>query len=124
MRKIKLGDSELETLRFVAQNPGCSVREACDHFAASNGWGRTTVLKTLDRLRQKELLEREEKDGVFRYRSANSLAEIEETLVHQFLSGSMEGSLKSFVAYLHTYPSFSKEDIQELRKLVDDLESK
>ena len=124
MRKIKLGDSELETLRFVARNPRCTVREACDHFAAANGWGRTTVLKTLDRLRQKGLLEREEVEGVFRYRSTASDAEIQESLVHQFLAGSMEGSLKSFVSYLHTYPNLSKEDIQELRKLVDDLEAK
>jgi predicted transcriptional regulator len=124
MKKLKLGDSELELLRYVARNPGCTVREASDHFAEARGWGRTTVLKTLDRLREKELLEREEVDGIFRYSSKMGNQELDETLVHQFLSQSMEGSLKSFVAHLHTYPDLSKDDLDDLRRLVSELEKK
>jgi predicted transcriptional regulator len=122
MKKIKLGVSELEMLRYVARNPQCTVRQAVDHFEEVRGWTRTTVMKMLERLREKGLVEREEMEGVFRHRSTYSEHEIEETLVHQFLSSSMEGSLKSFVSYLHSYPNLSKDDIQELRRLVDRLE--
>lgn len=124
MKKLKLGDSELETLRFVARNRECTVRDASDHFASSRGWGRTTVLKTLDRLREKGLLEREEVEGIFRYRTTMTEAEIQESLVHQFLDRSMEGSLKSFVSYLGTYPDLSNEDIKDLKELVRKLEEK
>ena len=124
MRKLKLGDSELELLRYVLRNPDCTVREASDHFSAARGWKRTTVLKTFDRLREKEMLSRQEKDGVFRHRSNFTEAEIEEELVHQFLSQSMQGSLKSFVAYLDSYKGITAEDIDELRKLVTKLEEK
>lgn len=124
MKKIKLGDSELELLRFVARNPQCQVREACDYFQATKSWARTTVLKTLDRLREKELIDRKEVEGTFRYRSTLSESEIEETLVHQFLNQSMEGSVKSLVSYLHTYPNLNAADLEELKKLVQDLESK
>ena len=124
MKKIRLGDSELELLRFVARNPHTQVREACDYFQVSKGWGRTTVLKTLDRLREKDLIDRREVDGTFRYRSTLSESEIEETLVHQFLNQSMEGSVKALVSYLHTYPNLNTEDLEELKKLVHELEHK
>lgn len=124
MRSLKLGDSELELLKYVARHPMAPVRDACDYFLQSKGWGRTTVLKTLDRLRQKGLIDREEVEGTFRYRSTLSDEEIEQSLVHQFISQSMEGSLKSLVAYLHTYPNLSEDDLGDLRKLVEDLEKK
>lgn len=122
--RLKLGESELQTLRFVARHPDCTVREACEHFARENGWARTTVLKTLDRLRLKGLLDRVEVEGLFRYRSVHRDEEIQEALVHQFLAGSMGGSVKTLLSHLHTYPSLSEQDVQELRKLVDDLEAK
>jgi predicted transcriptional regulator len=122
MKKIKLGESELEMLRYVVRNPQCTVRSASDYFATTRGWIRTTVMKMLERLREKGLVEREEVDGVFRHRSTYSEQEIEETLVHQFLDSSMEGSLKSFVSYLHSYPNLTDEDILELKRLVENLE--
>lgn len=124
MKKIKLGESELELLRYVTRNPGCNVREASEHFAEAKNWGRTTVLKTFDRLREKGLLEREDVQGLFRYKPTLTEKQIDEMLVHQFVANSMEGSLKSFVAYLHTYPNLNADEIGELRKLVDDLEEK
>jgi len=124
MRKLKLGNSELELLRFVARNPGTQVREVVDYLHAQRGWVRTTSLKTLDRLREKGLIEREEVEGTYRYRSTLTEQEIEETLVHQFLRDSMQGSVKSLVSYLHSYPNLSAADLDELKKLVEDLENK
>lgn len=124
MKKLKLGESELELLKYVARNPDCQVRDCAEHFRDSRGWGRTTVLKTLDRLREKGLIDRHEVEGVFRYRSIQNSAEIEETLVHQFLNQTMEGSVSTMLSYLHNYPKLGQEDIARLRKLADELEEK
>ena len=80
--------------------------------------------KTLDRLREKGLLDREEVEDVYRYRTTMSEEEIQKALVHQFVAASMEGSLKSFVSYLGTYPDLSPEDVEALRALVVRLEEK
>lgn len=122
MKKLKLGESELELMRYVAQHPSCNVREATEHFSSTRKWARTTVLKTFDRLRDKGLLQRQEAEGAYRYSSTLTEAEIEQLLVQQFVSGSMQGSLKSILAYLHDHPQLTDDEIASLRSLVQELD--
>lgn len=121
---LKIGDSELDLLRYIAEHGDCTVREASDHFGETRGWGRTTVLKTVDRLMGKGLLTRSESEGVFRYRSTMTVAELERALVEQFFSRSLGGSLHPLVAYFDGQASVSDAELDELKELVRKLEAR
>lgn len=122
--KIKIGAAEFEILDFVAGHEETTVREVADHFAALRGWARTTVLKTMDRLRAKGLLSREEKDGVFRYRSSQPKQELQSLLIARFVRDTLGGSMSPFVAYLHGQAEISDSELESLKQLVAELEAR
>jgi len=122
MSKEKLGEAELEVLRFVSDRDGTTVREAAEHFGASRGLARTTVLTMMERLRKKGFLTREDADGGFRYRPSQSKATVLRGLVGDFVERSLGGSLQPFVAYLAEKRGVTADELAELRSLVDELE--
>lgn len=124
MNDIKVGQSELDVLGYVAERGLASLREAADHFLRERGWSRTTVQKTLDRLLEKELLTRSQVDGVYKYESVYPEAELQSKLVDQFVRKNLGGSLKPFVAYLHGDVQLTNDDIDELKSLVEELENR
>ena len=119
---MRIGNKELEMLTFVAEHEGATVRDVSNHFGAKSGLGRTTVLKTMDRLRAKGFLHREEVDGVFRYRSLLPMDEIREQLTESFVNETLSGSIAPFVAYLGGGGKISASDLAELKELVARLE--
>lgn len=122
--KLKLGDSELELLKFIAEREQCTVRDASDHFAEARGWGRTTVLKTIMRLMEKGCLTRIDRGGVFHYQSVMSLSELQRTLIEQFLTLSLDGSIQPLVAFLDGRTAVTDAELADLKDLVRRLEEK
>ena len=124
MKDIKVGQSELDVLGYIAEQPQVSLRQAAEYFSRERGWSRTTVQKTLDRLIEKGLLKRELVDGIFHYESVYPAAELQSRLVDQFVRKNLGGSLKPFVAYLHGDVHLSEDDIDGLRSLVEELDNR
>lgn len=122
--KKKIGAAEFEILTYVATCGDVTVREVAEHFAKTKGLVRTTVLKTMDRLREKGFLTREEKDGIFRYSSTQSRAELESMLIDRFVQDTLGGSLSPFVAYLSGQSEVSDEELRGLKDLVAELEAR
>ena len=124
MGKERLGEAELEVLRFVSDRDGTTVREAAERFAETRGLARTTVLTMMERLRKKGFLVREAHEGGFRYRSSQTKATVLRGLVGDFVERTLGGSLQPFVAYLAERRSVSPEELEDLKALVDQLERK
>lgn len=124
MGKEKLGEAELEVLRFVSDRDGTTVREAAEHFAAERGLARTTVLTMMERLRKKGFLTREGGEGGFRYRPSQSKSTMLRGLVGDFVERTLGGSMQPFVAYLAEKKGVTAEELGELKALVDELERK
>jgi len=122
--KKKIGVAEFEILAYVASHGEVPVRQVADHFAETKGLVRTTVLKTMDRLREKGFLTRVEKEGVFHYSSTQSRAELESMLIDRFVRDTLGGSLTPFVAYMHGQTEVSEEELRDLKNLVAELESR
>lgn len=99
------------------------MREVFDTFGSQNKWGRTTVLKTMERLRSKGLLERQEVDGVWRYRSLQTREELDNNLVGQFVADSLRGSIHPFVLFLQGQGEISETDKEALTLLVKQWEA-
>jgi predicted transcriptional regulator len=124
MTSKSIGDQELALLRYVAEQGPVSVGEAVEGFGAVRGLARSTVLTMMERLRQKEHLEREQVDGVYRYTSTASPGELMRGAVRSFVEKTLAGSVSPFVNYLAETGDVSAEELAELEDLVSRLKSK
>ena len=61
-------------------------------------------------------------DGVYRYSSKKSSARVLQTLVGDFVSGVLGGSLAPFAAYLNDAKNIDPEELAELKKIVQSIE--
>lgn len=125
MKPTNLGDQELQVLQFVTDNAPVSVREAAEHFGATRGLARTTILTVMERLRKKGYLTRQPgaERGAFVYSPALQKTELMQTLVHDFVEKTLGGSLTPFVAYLADARDLSKGEVAELRRLVEAMDT-
>lgn len=120
-----VGDQELALLRWIATHgTGTTVGEAATGFGTARGWARTTVLTMMERLRTKGLLERVAVDGVFRYHSPSSPAEVERSAVGAFVERTLAGSFAPLVAYLAEEAEVTDAELAELEALVATLQAK
>jgi predicted transcriptional regulator len=75
----------------------------------------------MERLRKKGYLTRS-KERPARYTPGVPQTEVMRGLVREFVEKTLAGSLSPFVAYLAEKKEVNKEELTELRRLVDELE--
>ncbi len=116
--------AELAILTYIQDHHPATVREVADHFARTNEYARTTVLTLMERLRQKGYLERDEGTGAHRYTPLVQKADLQQTLVRDFVERSLGGSLSPFVAFLSQGAKLSTEELEELKALVKGMDTR
>lgn len=116
-----IGDQELVLLKHLAEVGPAPVGQVAESFGAPRGLARSTVLTMMERLRQKGHLEREQVEGVFRYRAASSPGEVLRGAVESFVERTLDGSVSPFVSYLTERSEVSDDELAELEQLVDRL---
>lgn len=109
-------------LRFILDQGEATGRAAAEHFAQTRDYARTTVLKTLDRLRAKGHLEREEREGGNVYRATMTREELDAHVVENFVDLSLGGSVSPLVAFLMRQKGLTADEEAEMRRLLDRLE--
>jgi BlaI family penicillinase repressor len=119
-----LGRVELDVLRLVAEHHPLTVREAAEKLADTSGQARTTVLTVLERLRKKGYLTRRKAGGVNRYSPRVAMTQLIQSLIGDFVQGVLGGSVSPFVAYLGQQTRLEPEELDELKRLVRELESR
>lgn len=119
-----IGEQELALLRYVAEQGRATVGQAAEGFGAPRGLARSTVLTMMERLRQKGHLDREQADGVFHYFSPVSSGELMRNAVRSFVEKTLAGSVSPFVTYLAEDAEVSSEELAELERLVERLQSR
>jgi len=123
MPQVNLGQAEWEILQYVGEHHPVTVREVADHMADNKGLARTTVLTVMERLRAKGFIVRRKQGQVYRYSPKKSIAELTHGLVQGFVDNMLNGTLSPFFAYLSRSDKVSDEQLDELKRLVQDLES-
>ena len=123
-RRPSLGQAELETLRYVADRGPISVRDVATHAAETRGLARTTVLTVMERLRKKGYLQRKKVGGLYHYSPRLPKGELLQNLTHDFVERVLEGSLSPFVAYLAETENLGDEELDKLKELVDQLDTR
>lgn len=121
MDKPPLGEQQLEVLRLITDRAPVTAREVVEHFAASRGLARTTVLSVIDRLQEKGYVTRRRRGGVFHYSPRVPKEEVLQRLVRDFVEKTLGGSVSPFVAYLARTRQISPEELGQLQELVEQI---
>ncbi|MEO2020045.1 MAG: BlaI/MecI/CopY family transcriptional regulator [Fuerstiella sp.] len=120
----KIGQAEWEIMQFVADRHPVTVRDVADHMSDTRGLARTTVLTVLERLREKKHLTRRKRNGIYHYAPRLEKSELLKQVVGEFMENTLQGTLSPFVAWLAGKPDISPQELQQLKQVVDELESR
>jgi predicted transcriptional regulator len=118
MPEPSIGEQELALLRHIADRGQVTVGEAADEFGAARGLARSTVLTMMERLRGKRYLERRLVDGIYRYRTRVSSADLLKGAVQRFVERNLDGSVSPFLAYLSDAGRLSDDELKELKEIL------
>jgi len=110
-----LGELEVRVLRLVWEHQPCTERQITDLIQQEREIGRTSVLKTVQRLEAKGLLTRAPGEGPVRFRAALNEDKVMPTLIGRFVEGMLGGSPEPLVAYLAGSEKLSAKDLEALR---------
>jgi predicted transcriptional regulator len=120
-QNAQLGQAQLEILRYIQEHHPVTVRQVAEHLATTRGLTRTTALNVMERLREKKYLTREQVAGVYQYSPSLSTPNLLRSLVRDFVSRTLGGSLEPFVAYLVEEADLSVAEQERLRQRVQEL---
>ena len=119
-------DAELEILTVLWSRGPSTVREILEEIARTRTTGYTSVLKTLQIMAGKSLVERDEVHRVHIYRAALPQEETQRALVSDLLDRAFNGSAAGLVMHALASKRASAEDRALIRKMLKayELESK
>jgi len=113
---------ELTILRVLWDHGPLSVRDAQKILDAVKPTGYTTVLKMLQIMTDKGLVDRDESVPPQLYRPRASQQQTQRQLVRDLLQRAYGGSVKSLVMHALGTSKTSPETVREIEKLLDRLE--
>ncbi len=113
-----LGELEIRVLREVWREQPCTERQVWDRIGADRPLGRTTVLKTIQRLEAKGLLVRLRGKGPVRFRAAAEERRLLPAIVRRFVDTALAGSLEPLVACLADSEKLSAKDLAALKAIA------
>jgi predicted transcriptional regulator len=116
--------AELEILDLLWERGQATVREIHEIISERKPGAYTTVLKTMQIMHEKGLVERDDSSKAHVYRARQSQDETQKNLVSDLLEKAFRGSALRLVQHvLETKPA-SSEELTEIRKLITEAEKK
>ena len=111
-------EAELELLRVLWDKGEASVRELHEVVSLQRPIGYTSVLKTLQIMTEKGLVERTEAGKAHIYRAAASQEETQNQLLRDLSERLFSGSAAQLAMHALTMQPASEEELEEIRKLI------
>ena len=111
-------DAELAILRVLWAHGACTVREVHDVMASSRSVAYTTTLKMLQIMTEKGLTLREERSRQHFYRARHPEQQMQRRLVRDLLDRAFGGSTAQLVVQALASRRASREELDEIRKLL------
>ena len=116
--------AELRILRVVWEHEPITVRELYDKLRTSRDVGHTTVLKLMQIMTEKGLLERDASLRPQRFRAARPRKQTQKLLLRQLLDRAFSGSPGPLVLQALSLRKSTPEELGQIRSLLDQLEEK
>ena len=118
---IKPTEAELSLLNVLWKIGTATVRQVHDAISSTQNTGYTTVLKILQIMHEKTLVIRDESNRAHVYAPANSEVFTQSSLLKDLASKAFGGSTSKLVMRALD-ESTSKEEIADIRQLLNELE--
>ncbi len=115
-------DSELEILCVLWQKGPATVREVHETINRTKPTGYTTVLKLMQIMTEKGLVERDEDRRAHVYRARSGQEQTRRQLLGDLLDRAFDGSAKQLVMHVLSEKKASAEELSEIRQLLDEFE--
>jgi BlaI family penicillinase repressor len=116
--------SELEILQVLWDRGPSTVREVHEALSEKKDLGYTTVLKFLQIMTAKGTVRRNEEQRAHVYEACQPATETKRQLVGDVLQRVFEGSASELMIHALEGRRTSKEELDELRRLLDEYEGK
>lgn len=121
---IKPTESELEILQILWQKGSCTVREVHEILTINKEAGYTTTLKLMQIMHEKGLVERDTTAKTHIYRPLASQQKTQQHLVSKLIDNAFNGSAARLVMQALGNHTSSKEEIDAIKKYLDELDQK
>ncbi len=115
-------DAELSILRVLWELGPCTVRQVQETLNEQRETGYTTVLKLLQIMTEKGLVERDETERTHVYQASLAREQTQQQLVSDLLDRAFGGSAKQLVLQALATKKASAKEMDEIRRLLDKLE--
>jgi len=115
-------DSELSILRVLWQLGPSTVRRVQEELNQNQTTGYTTVLKLLQIMNEKGLVNRDESERTHIYRAAIPEEETKQQLVTDLLKRAFGGSARQLVLHALSAKKASRKELAQIRRLLDEME--
>ena len=125
MSKIELSrptDAELSILRVLWQQGESTVRQVFEALSRGREVGYTTVLKLMQIMTEKDLVERDESERTHVYRARLTQEQTQRQLVGDLLDKAFGGSASQLVLQALSAKPASAKELKRIRQLLDELE--
>lgn len=120
---IKPTESELEILAVLWQRGLASVREVHEELARNKDVGYTTTLKLMQIMNEKGLVKRDASVKTHIYQAAVSKEKTQKHLLGKMIDGLFGGSSTQLVIQALGNHKTSKEELEAIQHLLNDLKN-
>ena len=117
---VKLFDSELKIMNVLWLEGDCTAKHVSDVLKEETGWNMNTTYTLIKRCISKGAIERTEPN--FMCRALIPKEEVQEAETNELIDKIYDGSADKLFAALLGRKKLSKEQIQKLKDIVDELE--
>lgn len=118
----KPSPTELDILRILWEQGPSTVRQVFDRLSQSRPIGYTGVLKTMQIMAAKGSVKRDESERAHVYEAVQPAAKTKGQLVGDLLERAFSGSAAQLVMHALSGRKTSKEELDEIRKILADHE--
>lgn len=124
--QAKPTQSELEILQIIWRMGSCTVREVNEELSKEKNAeiGYTTTLKLMQIMHEKGLLERETGSRTHVYKALVSRAKTNQNILNNLIDNVFNGSAAQLVMQALSNKKSSREEIEMIKKYLDELENK
>lgn len=118
MAEYRLGEIEMKFAELIWSNEPIASGELAKLALENLSWKRTTTYTVLKRLCEKGIFQNEK--GTVTSLVSKQMFQAKQS--EEFVEDSFGGSLPKFVAAFMASKKLSKEDVEELKKMIDEAE--
>ncbi|HPS55543.1 MAG TPA: BlaI/MecI/CopY family transcriptional regulator [Sedimentisphaerales bacterium] len=117
--RAELTESEWVIMKVVWENEPCAAGTVQEALAKSRDWAYSTVKTTMDRMASKGLLEIKKIRNLQLFSSVISEVDAKHGEFRKMLKRAFDGALTPMMQFLVEQEEISKDELDQLRKLVE-----